>query len=219
MRSFEIYDILSEAARTPDEKAGGEVIAAAAEGSCFLHTYAEKWAGAMWALEQFWRRFDPKKGKPSTFIYGSLKQRMNTHGVFLAGPPALGPRTLPDRWKRVSFAEDLRAAFTNGDNGRPRVLREECYDPPDYLGAAEVSEIVDKAIQALPKRTQIIVRMRFWESLTLDETARRLAKTTGTRLTRERIRQIEAKALEALRLPLRLAGVAPPQHANACGSA
>jgi len=54
---------------------------------------------------------------------------------------------------------------------------------------------VDSVLSTLGEREESILRMRFYEGLTLDEVAERCGVTRG------RIRQIEAKALRKLRHP------------------
>ena len=70
--------------------------------------------------------------------------------------------------------------------------------------AAEVSvlrNIVGDALADLTPREQRILRMRFGIGDTADHTLEEIGKEFG--VTRERIRQIEAKALEKLRDPVR----------------
>lgn len=57
----------------------------------------------------------------------------------------------------------------------------------------EAAAAICLEIEKLPKRHGAVLRMRFFEGKTLDETGARL------RVTRERIRQMEAKAIRMLR--------------------
>lgn len=59
----------------------------------------------------------------------------------------------------------------------------------------ELSYTVKKALSTLSPREEKVIRLRFEDDLTLEETAKQLD------VTRERIRQIEAKALRKLKHP------------------
>jgi RNA polymerase primary sigma factor len=77
-------------------------------------------------------------------------------------------------------------------------------DAVDPYAAAEASalrRIVSEALADLTPREQRILRMRFGIGSTADHTLEEIGKEFG--VTRERIRQIEAKALEKLRHPAR----------------
>jgi len=78
-------------------------------------------------------------------------------------------------------------------------------DAVDPQAAAEASALrrtVGEALADLTPREQRILRMRFGIGRTADHTLEEIGKEFG--VTRERIRQIEAKALEKLRDPARL---------------
>ena len=71
---------------------------------------------------------------------------------------------------------------------------------PDFSGIeqAQTKALVTQALSTLTSREQEVIGMRFEDDLTYEECARRLD------VTRERIRQIEAKAMRKLRHPSRV---------------
>jgi RNA polymerase primary sigma factor len=80
----------------------------------------------------------------------------------------------------------------------------EATDAVDPQAAAETSAMrdsVNEALADLPAREQRILRMRFGIGGSAEHTLEEIGKVFG--VTRERIRQIEAKALEKLRHPTR----------------
>ena len=85
-------------------------------------------------------------------------------------------------------------------------------DHPEVLQIAapeyednNLEECMESVMSEMPKQTQIVLRERFWNSKTLEETGKKLKRT------KDRVRQIEAKALRMLRHPTRL------QKLQACG--
>ena len=74
-------------------------------------------------------------------------------------------------------------------------------DPHAAAEASALQRIVSEALVDLTPREQRILRMRFGIGSTADHTLEEIGKEFG--VTRERIRQIEAKALEKLRHPAR----------------
>ena len=74
-------------------------------------------------------------------------------------------------------------------------------DPHAPAEATALQRIVGEALADLTPREQRILRMRFGIGSTADHTLEEIGKEFG--VTRERIRQIEAKALEKLRHPAR----------------
>ncbi len=74
-------------------------------------------------------------------------------------------------------------------------------DPHAAAEASALQRIVSEALVDLTPREQRILRMRFGIGGTADHTLEEIGKEFG--VTRERIRQIEAKALEKLRHPAR----------------
>ncbi len=74
-------------------------------------------------------------------------------------------------------------------------------DPHAAAEAAALRKTVHEALASLTPREQRILRMRFGIGGTTDHTLEEVGKEFG--VTRERIRQIEAKALEKLREPAR----------------
>jgi len=67
--------------------------------------------------------------------------------------------------------------------------------------ASALRTIIGEALATLTPREQCILRMRFGIGGAADHTLEEIGKEFG--VTRERIRQIEAKALEKLREPAR----------------
>jgi RNA polymerase primary sigma factor len=78
-------------------------------------------------------------------------------------------------------------------------------DPHAAVEASALAEFVGEALAGLTPREQRILRMRFGIGMS-DHTLEEVGKEFG--VTRERIRQIEAKALEKLRHPDRAAKLA-----------
>jgi RNA polymerase primary sigma factor len=74
-------------------------------------------------------------------------------------------------------------------------------DPQAAVEASSLQELVGEALSALTPREQHILRMRFGIGGASDHTLEEIGQMFG--VTRERIRQIEAKALEKLRHPSR----------------
>jgi RNA polymerase primary sigma factor len=74
-------------------------------------------------------------------------------------------------------------------------------DPQAAAEASALQKIVHEALAGLTPREQRILRMRFGIGGTADHTLEEIGNEFG--VTRERIRQIEAKALEKLRDPAR----------------
>jgi RNA polymerase primary sigma factor len=74
-------------------------------------------------------------------------------------------------------------------------------DPQAVAEASALQKIVGEALATLTPREQRILRMRFGIGGAADHTLEEIGKEFG--VTRERIRQIEAKALEKLREPAR----------------
>ena len=70
-------------------------------------------------------------------------------------------------------------------------------DPSDVLERSEVAERIQSIIATLKPREQAVLRCRFFNDMTLEETADIMD------VSRERIRQIELKALRRLRKPKR----------------
>ena len=74
-------------------------------------------------------------------------------------------------------------------------------DPQAAAEASALRKVVAEALDGLTPREQRILRMRFGIGGTTDHTLEEIGKEFG--VTRERIRQIEAKALDKLRNPAR----------------
>ncbi len=75
---------------------------------------------------------------------------------------------------------------------------------PDFseFEQAQTRALVSKAVSTLGQRAQEVIQMRFTDELTYEECGKRLG------ITRERVRQIEAKALRVLRHPTRVGMIA-----------
>jgi RNA polymerase primary sigma factor len=74
-------------------------------------------------------------------------------------------------------------------------------DPHAAVETSDMQKSISEALADLPPREQRILRMRFGIGGTGEHTLEEIGKVFG--VTRERIRQIEAKALEKLRHPAR----------------
>jgi RNA polymerase primary sigma factor len=72
---------------------------------------------------------------------------------------------------------------------------------PDMVTDTQLRNAVQEALRSLSLREAMVIRMRFGIDIGLDYTLDEAGKKLG--LTRERIRQIEVKALEKLRDPSR----------------
>jgi RNA polymerase primary sigma factor len=81
------------------------------------------------------------------------------------------------------------------------IMAPEAIDPHAAAEASALQKIVGEALAGLTPREQRIMRMRFGIGEASDHTLEEIGKEFG--VTRERIRQIEAKALEKLRDPAR----------------
>ena len=85
-------------------------------------------------------------------------------------------------------------------------------DPFEELATKEMTIAIEFAISTLPKKDAQIIRMRYGlganDSMTLDEVGQRFE------VTRERIRQIETKALRRLQHPKRSEALIPWAHPN-----
>lgn len=68
-------------------------------------------------------------------------------------------------------------------------------DPISHEDLADVQCLIQEAIESLTKREALVIRMRFWDELTLEGCAKILG------VTQERARQIELKAIRKLRSP------------------
>ena len=60
-------------------------------------------------------------------------------------------------------------------------------------------DAVERGIALLPERPQTIIRLRYYDDLTLEKIAETMKKPGLKRMTRERVRQLEFKALLLLR--------------------
>jgi RNA polymerase primary sigma factor len=74
-------------------------------------------------------------------------------------------------------------------------------DPQTAVEASALRKVIGEALDGLTPREQRILRMRFGIGQTADHTLEEIGQEFG--VTRERIRQIEAKALAKLREPKR----------------
>jgi RNA polymerase sigma factor (sigma-70 family) len=60
---------------------------------------------------------------------------------------------------------------------------------------SELKDLIAKHLERLSKRQQIVLKLRFWHDLSLEDVGKHLG------ISPERVRQIEAKALRSLRTP------------------
>lgn len=95
--------------------------------------------------------------------------------------------------------------FVGDDNDTPLsdfISDPEAPDPEEIVAKRDLREKLDKLLDTLTPREARVIRLRFGlidgHNYTLDEVGHKFG------LTRERVRQIEAKALERLRHPSRL---------------
>jgi RNA polymerase sigma factor (sigma-70 family) len=72
--------------------------------------------------------------------------------------------------------------------------------PDSLLALTEIKERVQEVMEELTAREQKLLRMRYYDNMTLEESAKEFNVST------ERIRQIEAKTFRKLRHPTRLGG-------------
>lgn len=63
----------------------------------------------------------------------------------------------------------------------------------DVHDLKDIKRLIDESLELLTNREILVIKMRFWEDMSLEEIAEKL------RVTRERVRQIEGKALRRLR--------------------
>jgi RNA polymerase sigma factor (sigma-70 family) len=91
------------------------------------------------------------------------------------------------------------------------ILTEDGEDACCLVERAEAIAAVRVALARLTTKEQAVIRLRFCDGLTLEDAATALHKRgiTATELTRERVRQIQEKALDKLRPTLIRAGLAP----------
>ena len=86
-------------------------------------------------------------------------------------------------------------------------------DPMDIVFESELHAVLDKMLTSLKIREEQVIRLRYGvgiqDSLTLDEIGKRYG------LTRERIRQIETKAMRELRHPNRISAFISSVHGSA----
>jgi RNA polymerase primary sigma factor len=126
-----------------------------------------------------------------------------------AGPAEIATRTgipFPQVERALSMVQEpMSLDMPIGEDG-DATLGDlvEAPDNADPHGAAEASalqDVVADALARLTPREERILRMRFGIGVTDEHTLEEVGKTFG--VTRERIRQIEAKALQKLRHPSR----------------
>ena len=72
-------------------------------------------------------------------------------------------------------------------------------------------DAVERGIALLPERLQNIIRLRYYDDLTLEKIAETMKKPGLKRMTRERVRQLEFRALSLLRYYMRF-GVMPQRE-------
>jgi len=72
--------------------------------------------------------------------------------------------------------------------------------PDSILALTEIKERVQEVMEEMTKREQKLLRMRYYENMTLEEVGKEF------NISVERVRQIEAKTFRKLRHPTRLGG-------------
>jgi len=73
--------------------------------------------------------------------------------------------------------------------------------PLDFVMQSNLKEIMSRMLMSLPPRSEKVLRMRFGIGMPTDYTLEEVGEVFG--VTRERIRQVEAKGLRSLRHPTR----------------
>ena len=113
-------------------------------------------------------------------------------------------RMRPERLRETvqAFQEPvaLEAPIGDGDTQFGDMIPDQQAIPPDaHVHRSELTEQLDRILSALTPREQTVIRLRFGigydEASTLEQVGQSLS------VTRERIRQIEAKALKKLKTP------------------
>lgn len=150
---------------------------------------------ALWGLLESLRIFNPAKGRLTTiahhYIYRRLIWYSKTNNIIHIPVDRCGkkdefnPATLP-----ITSLEALPVLNSIEDDDTSTAIKR--YDD---------DELINKHIADLPERWRKILYMRFWEGRTLQD----IGNIIG--LTRERIRQIEAKAIKRLQSTIRNSGV------------
>jgi RNA polymerase sigma factor (sigma-70 family) len=163
------------------------------------------WAGVLEAA----RRFDPANGcsfatyalwwmraKVGHAATATLaKARGGGRVTFSGDAPARGPfgKRPPSLWDAIGVADPTDPAG----------------DPAEFDRLDGARAAVRDALRFLGPHARRVLELRYGlldgRARTLDETADELAAEAGSRVTRERVRQVEAKAFERVRVPLLLA--------------
>ncbi|MFJ2788229.1 SigE family RNA polymerase sigma factor [Streptomyces sp. NPDC093249] len=127
------------------------------------------------------------------------------------------------KWERIGRDHPeayIRAALVNTHNSwwrrrwrgevphgefPPETLRTRSADPYDPFASVELEMVLATAIRALPARQRAVVVLRYFEDLSVEETAATLGCTQGT------VKSQSSKALRTLR------GLLPPPTAEGTG--
>jgi RNA polymerase primary sigma factor len=126
-----------------------------------------------------------------------------------AGPGEIATRTgipIPQVERALSIVQEpMSLDMPIGEDGDATlgdlVQASDGSDPHRAAEASALQDVVAGALSRLTPREERIIRMRFGIGVTDEHTLEEVGKTFG--VTRERIRQIEAKALQKLRNPSR----------------
>lgn len=108
-----------------------------------------------------------------------------------AEPDDVFPDHLNYEIETNSIEQFSNAALLRGD--MPRQLM-----PSDEVNHCDRMAILNEVLSTLTDREQDVLKKRFYEGLSLEEVGKR------HRMTRERVRQIEQKALRKMRNPVRI---------------
>lgn len=110
------------------------------------------------------------------------------------------PERLQETMQAFQEPAALEATIGDGDTQFGELIPDQLATPPDaHVHRAELTKQVDRILSTLTPREQTVIRLRFGigydEAQTLEQVGQNLS------VTRERIRQIEAKALKKLKTP------------------
>ncbi len=159
--------------------------------------------GVMKAAESF----DPKKGKFSTHAYPWIRhyvQRLahrQSRAVRVPMPVAVAAYKRGEAYSLTAVRLDAPSRINGHDAKGSSVnsildsltwLGAVNAEGPENVEASERAELVAHMLSTLTEREQTVLRLRFFEDMTLHETGRRIG------LTKERTRQIQNEALRQI---------------------
>lgn len=178
----------------------------------FVWKQAARWAGAVGsssgvtfedllqagylAMVDAVERFDPERGTSFLTIMGyTLKTEFTL---------AAGLRTMKDRKDPLRRSVSLDAPVNDEEDGD--TLGDFIPDPQAYWAFEAVEDMernkaVEKALQRLTERQRAVIRCRYWQELTQEQTAKALGISSST------VAHDENKALRILRHPVNSRGL------------